>query len=84
VRDPDFDLILCAALSPLLCLAEEQSGCIADGFNSVDESKKILILEPNKEIDFAIRCSLKRRRSKFRRRKSSPPPHDDPILLWIY
>lgn len=59
VRGPDFDLILCAAMSPLVCLAEEQSGCIADGFSLVDESKKSLILEPNKEIDLAIRCSLK-------------------------
>ena len=59
VRGPDFDLILCAAMSPLLCLAEQQSGCIADSFNLVDESKKILILEPNREIDLAVRCSLK-------------------------
>jgi len=59
VRGPDFDLILCAAMSPLLCLAEEQSGCIPDGFNLVDESKKCLILELNEEIDLAIRCSIK-------------------------
>jgi len=59
VRGPDFDLILCAALSPLLCPAEKQSGCIADGFNLVDQSKKCLILEPNKEINLAIKCSLK-------------------------
>jgi hypothetical protein len=59
VRPPYFDLILCASVSPLLCLAEEQSGCIPDGFNLADESKKSLILEPNKEIDLAIRCSLK-------------------------
>jgi hypothetical protein len=59
VRGPDFDLILFAVVRPLLYLAEEQSGCIADGFNLVDESKKSLILEPNKEPDFALRCSLK-------------------------
>lgn len=59
VRGPDFDLILCATMSPLLCLADEKFGCIPDGFNLVDASKKSLILEPNKEIDLAIRCSLK-------------------------
>jgi hypothetical protein len=59
VRGPDFDLILCAAMSPLLCLAEEQSGCIAGGFNLVDESKEGLTLESNKEIELEIGCSLK-------------------------
>jgi hypothetical protein len=56
---PDFDLILCAGVCPLLNLAEEQSVCIADGFTVVGESKKSLILEPNKGIDFALKYSLK-------------------------
>jgi len=53
---------------------------IADGFNLVDESKKSLILEPNREIDLAIRC-FKMKTLKIQNQKIKPPP---PLIAPVY